>query len=136
MILNYVFGITWTIAGGAGAAPSATLVDSSGVSGIADDDKIYLEKLLISVISALNGSAAAEGNGIVYIDTNQNGTELIQIGVNQGQDPVMIDVMCELGDAYAAANPTYGDIDAQINAGPSPLADGDKVILTPYYRVI
>ena len=124
-------GATLQVAGGAGAAAQQTVIDSSSIAGIVDSDKVYLEKLHISCLCATETD-----NMILTLSSNDaTPTELMRLAIN-GMTSQMVDVMLDLGDAYDAGNPTYGDIVAQGLAGLNPMTDNDLVYLTPYYRVI
>jgi len=122
---------TLTVAGGAGAAAQQVLVDSSGIAGIADGDKVYLEKLHISCLCA----TSTDNMILTLSSSDATPTELMRLAIN-GMTSQMVDVMLDLGDAYLTTDPTYGDIVAQGLAGLNAMTDNDLIYLTPYYRVI
>lgn len=124
--------LTLTVAGGAGLAPIGTLIDSSADPDIAAGDALYLVAVDVSVMSG-----AVQGSGMLDITALNTGSLLHREGVSALEAGNFETVLCPIGDVYEIANPTYADLRAQITtAGPVNFADGDKIILTPYYAVI
>jgi len=126
--------VTGTIGAAGAIAAALVLVDASAYT-TTDGDKIYLEEIEVSVDSAFDWSGTAGPANALLVIQNTTPAELFACTIHQGESR-RIKCRCDLGLAYATGTPAQADIQLNITTGLAPLANGDLVHVTPYFRVI